>query len=46
VGSPADFTVVELGAGRAEMERAFAEWRYVPVEIASHLPDGPQRIFF
>jgi SAM-dependent MidA family methyltransferase len=35
MGSPADFTVVELGAGRAEMAEAFAEWRYVPVEIAS-----------
>ncbi len=29
-----DFTVVELGAGRAEMAQAFAAWRYVPVDIA------------
>jgi SAM-dependent MidA family methyltransferase len=30
--APPGFTVVELGAGRAEMVEAFAEWRYVPVE--------------
>jgi SAM-dependent MidA family methyltransferase len=33
LGRPADFTVVEPGAGRGEMAEAFAEWRYVPVEI-------------
>jgi SAM-dependent MidA family methyltransferase len=33
LGRPADFTVVELGAGRAEMAEAFAEWRYIPVDI-------------
>jgi SAM-dependent MidA family methyltransferase len=33
MGAPADFTVVELGAGRGEMAPAFAEWRYVPIEI-------------
>jgi SAM-dependent MidA family methyltransferase len=32
-GSPADFTVVELGPGRREMASAFSAWRYVPVEI-------------
>jgi len=31
--SPSDFTVVELGAGRGEMADAFAEWRFVPVEL-------------
>jgi len=46
MGSPPDFTVVELGAGRGEMASAFAEWRYVPVEIDSHLPDGVRGVFF
>jgi len=32
MGEPADFQVVELGAGRGEMEEAFVEFRYVPVE--------------
>ena len=35
MGRPADFTVVELGAGRGEMREAFSEWRYVPVEIGT-----------
>ena len=35
MGSPRDFTVVELGAGRREMAEAFAEWNYVPVDIDS-----------
>ncbi len=35
MGNPADFTVVELGAGRREMAAAFSEWRYVPVDIDS-----------
>jgi len=35
MGEPQDFTVVELGAGRAEMAEAFSEWRYVPVDIDS-----------
>ncbi len=34
MGEPAEFTVVEPGAGRGEMADAFAEWRYVPVEMA------------
>src|SRR5262249_45295559 len=38
MGSPANFTVVELGAGRGEMANAFAEWRYVPVETGGVLP--------
>ena len=35
MGEPRDFTVVELGAGRAEMAEAFSEWRYIPVELDS-----------
>jgi SAM-dependent MidA family methyltransferase len=35
MGRPADFAVVELGAGRAEMAEAFSEWRYVPIDIDS-----------
>jgi SAM-dependent MidA family methyltransferase len=37
MGSPADFTVVELGAGRREMAPAFAEWLYIPVESAGEI---------
>jgi SAM-dependent MidA family methyltransferase len=33
MGRPADFTVVELGAGKREMAEAFAEWKYVPIDI-------------
>ncbi|MDP3001408.1 MAG: SAM-dependent methyltransferase [Bryobacterales bacterium] len=32
MGEPADFTVVELGAGRGEMAEAFSGFQYVPVE--------------
>jgi SAM-dependent MidA family methyltransferase len=32
MGEPADFTVVELGAGRREMAEAFREWRYAAIE--------------
>jgi SAM-dependent MidA family methyltransferase len=38
MGEPADFTVVELGAGRREMAEAFSEWRYVPIDIDSGEP--------
>ncbi len=41
MGDPADFTVVELGAGRGGMAAAFSEWRYVPVEAAA--PVLPER---
>jgi SAM-dependent MidA family methyltransferase len=33
LGRPADFTVVDLGAGRGEMREAFTEWRYVPIDL-------------
>ncbi len=32
LGHPADFAVVELGAGRGEMASALAEFRYFPLE--------------
>lgn len=35
LGEPADFTVVELGAGRGEMAEALSAWRYVPIEFDS-----------
>jgi SAM-dependent MidA family methyltransferase len=46
MGSPLDFTIVEMGPGRGEMAQAFAEWRYVPVEIESHVPDHVRGVFF
>jgi SAM-dependent MidA family methyltransferase len=47
MGEPSDFTVVELGAGRREMAEAFAEWRYVPVDIASgELPQDFRGVVF
>jgi SAM-dependent MidA family methyltransferase len=46
MGSPADFTVVELGAGRGEMAEAFREWRYVPVEIEGDLPRNIHGVVF
>jgi len=47
MGSPADFTVVELGAGRREMAGAFAEWRYVPVDLtAGSLPEQFRGVVF
>jgi len=41
MGEPRDFTVVELGAGRAEMADAFSAWRYLPVDLDS--PGLPER---
>ncbi|HSV91601.1 MAG TPA: class I SAM-dependent methyltransferase, partial [Desulfobacterales bacterium] len=38
-GRPADFTVVELGAGRGEMAEAFSGFRYSPVEIGGEWPE-------
>ncbi len=47
MGRPENFTVVEPGAGRREMAGAFAEWRYVPVEIDSGgLPARFQGVVF
>ena len=47
LGRPADFTVVELGAGRGEMAPAFSEWRYLPVEIGSgELPPRVDGVVF
>jgi SAM-dependent MidA family methyltransferase len=45
MGAPADFTVVELGAGRSEMAAAFSEWRYIPVDLAhaGEMPAMPTR---
>ena len=40
LGSPRDFVVVELGAGRGEMAEAFSQWNYIPVELsAGALPE-------
>ena len=33
MGRPADFQVVELGAGRGEMAEAFAEWPYTAIDL-------------
>ncbi len=47
LGQPADFTIVELGAGRREMASAFSEWRYIPVEIGSgELPEQVDGVIF
>jgi SAM-dependent MidA family methyltransferase len=46
LGSPPDFTVVELGAGRGEMAPAFAEWRYLPIEIGADLPQSIRGVVF
>ena len=41
-----DFTVVELGAGRGEMAAALADFRYVPVEIGSRMPEQIRGVVF
>jgi SAM-dependent MidA family methyltransferase len=46
MGSPADFTVVELGAGRGEMAAALGEWRYIPVETGGDLPRAIRGVVF
>jgi len=46
MGEPADFTVVELGAGRREMADAFSDWRYVPVDVSDTLPDSIRGVVF
>lgn len=46
-GAPADFTVVELGAGRRELEPALSGFRYVPVEAGSGaLPERFRGVVF
>ena len=47
LGEPADFAVVELGAGRGEMAEALSEWRYVPIDIDSGaLPSSFRGVVF
>lgn len=47
MGSPTDFAIVELGAGRKDMAAAFSEWRYLPVDVASGvLPDRFSGVVF
>ena len=47
MGEPSDFTVVELGAGRKEMEAALSEFRYVPIDIDSgKLPESLRGVVF
>jgi SAM-dependent MidA family methyltransferase len=46
MGDPADFTVVELGAGRGAMAEAFREWTYIPVEYGQALPKGIRGVIF
>jgi len=46
MGSPEDFTVVELGPGRGEMAEALSEFRYVPVEVGSDLPRNITGVVF
>lgn len=46
-GSPDDFTVVELGAGRGEMAPALSAWRYVAVESGTGvLPERFRGVVF
>jgi SAM-dependent MidA family methyltransferase len=46
MGSPPDFTVVELGAGRGEMADALGEWEYIPVETGGNLPRNVHGVIF
>ncbi|HTP35295.1 MAG TPA: SAM-dependent methyltransferase [Candidatus Acidoferrales bacterium] len=47
LGEPPDFTVIEPGAGRAEMAAAFSEWRYVPLDLDSgEPPTGVRGVIF
>jgi SAM-dependent MidA family methyltransferase len=46
MGEPADFTVVELGAGRREMEPYLTGWRYIPIEVGDVLPDSFTGVVF
>ncbi len=47
MGEPADFTVVELGAGRREMAEAFSQWQYIGVDVdGGELPRDFQGVVF
>ena len=47
MGTPEDFTVVELGAGRGEMREGLAEFRYIPVDLETGgLPDRIRGVIF
>jgi SAM-dependent MidA family methyltransferase len=47
MGEPAEFAVVELGAGRGEMAEAFSEWRYLPLDLDSgELPESFAGVVF
>jgi SAM-dependent MidA family methyltransferase len=44
--NPAEFSVVELGAGRKEMREAFSEWTYVGVETGIEMPERIRGVVF
>ncbi|HUS06268.1 MAG TPA: SAM-dependent methyltransferase [Bryobacteraceae bacterium] len=47
IGDAPDLTVVELGAGRKEMEPYLSEFRYIPVDLAyGALPESFQGVVF
>ena len=47
MGEPSDFAVVELGAGRREMQEALAEFRYIPIDVGSgDLPECFRGVVF
>jgi SAM-dependent MidA family methyltransferase len=47
MGSPSEFTVVELGAGRGEMREFLSEFHYIPVDVGSGMmPDKFSGVVF
>jgi SAM-dependent MidA family methyltransferase len=46
MNEPKDFLVVELGAGRGEMGEALQEFRYVPIEVGSEMPENFTGVVF
>jgi len=47
MGEPREFTVLELGAGRGEMAEAFAEWKYIGVDLdRPELPGAMEGVVF
>jgi len=46
MGEPEDFTVVDLGAGRREMQPSLARWRYLPVDAGDPLPVNIRGVIF